>query len=121
MFNIKKRLFKKLLRNTQGEIWDSEFNIFTARNERETARQQHDITVNAIEMIKANPKTNKEQLEKVEIQLDTIKANMDEFDIILSGVAPNEQYPEGKVGLEMRLENQIKRKKNIEAFIRQSC
>jgi len=120
MFNIKKKLFTKRVRGTQGEIWDSELNIFIARRERDEARVMHDTAVNAIEMMKADPNNTKEQVETAEKQLEMVKLNMDEFDGILNGRPPSDDK-EGHVGLTIRLENQIKRKGHLEAFIQQHC
>lgn len=124
MFNfirrfIKKRFFKRMLRRTLAEIWDTEFNRFTAIYERESTRQQYDQASDVVHRLEAQK--DEEKLTIAKKTVDQLKANMDEFDAILQGAIPSEEYPQGRVGLDQRLENLMKRKANIEAFMKHYC
>lgn len=117
MFNVKKRFFKRELKQTQAKIWSLEFSRYTTMFEREQLRQKYDAVNDAVNRM---PKDD-EKLEDMTKQRDALKQSLDDMDIMINGCEPNNQYPDGVRGITESLEAQIQKRDHIKSFIKQYC
>lgn len=116
MFNIKKRYFKRLLKQTMATIWSTELARYITLYDREKTRQQIDQANDVLSRMNANPNTPKEEKEKVEKALEGLKRTIDEIDEALDG-----SQVKGLQGLNNSLETQIEKREHIKNFIKNYC
>jgi chromosome segregation ATPase len=116
MFNIKKRYFKRLLKQTIATVWSYELSRYITLYDREKTRQQVDQASDVLSRMKANPNTPKEDVEKMESTLVSLKASIDEIDEALDG-----SEEKGLQGLNKALEAQVEKREHIKNFIKHYC
>jgi predicted nuclease with TOPRIM domain len=120
-FNVKKRFFKRELKQTQAKIWSLEFARYTSLFEREATRQKYDSVNDAYQRAQANKDTDKETLDNLKKQVDALKHSLDELTVMIEGSEPNGAYPDGVQGIVQSLEAQIQKRDHIKNFIKQYC
>lgn len=116
MFNIKKRYFKRILKQTIASIWSTELARYITLYDREVTRQKIDQASDVLNRMKANPNTPKEELEKVEKSLESLKKTVDEIDEALDG-----SIEKGLQGLNHSLEALVEKREHIKNFIKHYC
>lgn len=121
IFNIKKRFFKRELKQTQARIWGHEFSRYTTLFEREKTRQMYDQVTDALQREEAKPEKNKEVIEQLQDKQKAMKQSLDDLDVMIDGAEPNNQYPEGVQGITQTLEAQIQKREHIKNFIKHYC
>lgn len=121
MFNIKKRFFKRELKQTQAKIWSLEFSRYTTMFEREQLRQQYDQANDGLQRLSAAKDAKKEDVEEMTKRVEAMKQALDEMDIMINGCEPNNQYPDGVRGVTESLQAQIQKRDHIKNFIKQYC
>lgn len=131
MFNVKKKFFKRELKQTKAKIWGIEFSQFTTRAEREKLRKHYDKAQGALQAITERQKEkglDKELRSKAdkdkadtEKKVEELKKSLIEFDIMVDGAEPSEQYPQGIRGIGEQLEAHIQKLNHIKRFIKEHC
>ena len=109
-----KGYFKSKIKTARYHIWETEFQIFQTKLERESVRKEYDNNKARLELIKAqiNSTEGKElqlknidefkRLEDQVVLLEKDVANgetsLKELDILVNGTAPTNTHPEGALG-----------------------
>lgn len=112
-----------MLKDIQRVIWNQEFKRFKALAVREQLRREYDQANDAFNRISAHPdlETNdqlKQEKQKIEQRLTQLKGQIDDMDLRLNGVVPNENNPEGLIGITQELESSIEMREYIKAFVK---
>lgn len=120
MFNKKKQFFNKMLADIQKLIWNQEFKRFKALAVREQLRREYDQATDALNRINAQPDNEQAKKDKpmVEQKVNQLKGQIDDMDMRLNGVVPNENNPEGLIGITQELESSIEMREYIKAFVK---
>jgi chromosome segregation ATPase len=116
MFNIKKRYFKRILKQTIASIWSTELARYITLYDREVTRQKIDQASDVLTRMTANPNTPKEEKEKMEKTLESLKHTVDEIDEALDG-----SVEKGLQGLNHSLEALVEKREHIKNFIKHYC
>jgi predicted nucleic acid-binding Zn-ribbon protein len=82
MFNPKKRLFKKKIKDVQNSIWEFEFKVSKSRQVREGIRQDRDRQLEAAERVAATLKgeEDKAKIEALTKELTIFTENAKRFE-----------------------------------------
>jgi len=128
LFNKKKRYFKRIIKDAQSLVWETEFKKFTVLQQREDIRRQYDQSQQALEQItpqfEAKPNDKKIEEEKLQIEkkADELKQLLDAVDATLDGGPPSEIHKNGvSEGLNQELQNKVNRINSVKAFIEYNC
>lgn len=127
----KKAFFKNEITQTTRNIWGLEFSVFTTRIRLENTRllltRGEDQIVHLNEQIEANKDDDKlrakleDDKTKLESQLEQLRRTMDDLNVILNGANVSEAFPEGIMGTQNRLEEQVQKRENLKQFIKFNC
>ena len=122
-FGVPKKLFfKREQRKILAEIWNQEWGRFNTVYKREKTRQLIDAGHATLDRMKANKKTPKEEIEKVEEQLKNLKHEIDWFDVVINGgKVDTPDGPWEDQGINPRLESLYEKKELTKEFIKQYC
>lgn len=122
LFNVKKAFFKREVKRLTAEIWNQEFGRYTTLYKREKSRQLMDAGSDMLHRLTANPDTPKEEIEKVQAQLNKLKSEVDFFDVVLDGGSHKEGEDEMQdIGINNRLEALIEKRELTKNFIKLYC
>jgi chromosome segregation ATPase len=116
MFNIKKRYFKRLLKQTEASVWSTELARYITLYDRERTRQEIDKCSDVLNRMAANKDTPKEAKEQIEKELEAHKKTIDEIDEVLDG-----SKPKGMTGINKSLESLVEKREHIKNFIKHYC
>jgi chromosome segregation ATPase len=116
MFNIKKRYFKRLLKQTEASVWSTELARYITLYDRERTRQEIDKCSDVLNRMAANKDTPKEAIEKLGKELDAHKRTVDEIDEVLEGSKEKQL-----TGINRSLESLVEKREHIKNFIKHYC